>query len=1067
MKIKHVTFLFLNFFFLQVASSQTFDDKAKAVTKSIGATERIKMPVKLAPNETNNNATLPSSLLNNFQSLSFDGKLQAQGLKIVLEQNGLPRFVTGSLLTSSATNSTPTQKCNEYISVLQQNMKITDPSDFKITQVDADELGFEHYRMKQTYKNLPVYGGEIIMHAKDGKIVSMNGAYFPTPAIENIVPTIAATDAENIIITDFKSKNIYKPISENILKQIGGAAFKSELVIYHVNDKYDAERLTWRVVAYASTIHRFEYFIDAQTGKVLNQIETSCTLINEGMKNEVIKNEGMKNDEVSPFFNSFIPSPLHFENPPLDGSATVNSSDLLGVSRTINTYQSGGTYYMIDATRGMFKSNQSSFPDSPVGVIQTLDNGNTDDGPANFVTSSNNSNWSKTAVSAQYNAGVTYLYYLNTFGRNSINGQGGNINSFINVTNQSEGMDNAYWNGEAMYYGNGKDYFYPLAEGLDVAGHEISHGVIQNTANLRYQDESGALNESYADVMGSLIDRANWTIGESVIKDKNTFPTGFLRDLSNPHNGGSKVGQGGYQPANVSEMYLGTQDNGGVHINSGVPNFAYYKFASDANVGKAIAEQVYYRALVKYLVASSNFKDMRAAIEASIKDLYPTNTAVLTAAQNAFAAVGIGGGGSSDGSSHQTNLPANSGTEYLLYVGANKTGIFIRPSAGGTTTQISTSIVQSKPSMSDGGTDLVFVASDKQVHYISIDWTKGQVGAEQTISTDGGWNNAVISRDGNRFVGNKGDTLIYVVDFVGNVQRSYGLSNPTTATSSISNNFVQFSDALEFDPTGEYVVYDAFNKQNIIGSATGNNYWDVGIINVWSNTAKSFGSGKIFKLFSDLPSNTSIGNPTFAKNATYIVAFDYVEGLDTQSPTYAVLASNIQTGAVTQSSTGIYTNNTLAYPNFSKSDNNILATNFDGTSLPRLINLPVTASRLEANGSPILVQNSTAQLGSYFSNGAARVTPTVEINVNTKISVNPNPFNNILAISIDDKTQNSVVDLQIIDIAGRVVLTQHFKTTVGNNNFSINTQHLQSGMYFLRFARDGSQPQTLKVVSNN
>ena len=1053
MKIKHITLLFLNLILLQVASAQTFDDKAKAVTKSNGLTEKIKIPLKLTPNESTNGSTLTTSPLNNFQSLSFDGKLQAQGLKIVLEQNGLPRFVTGSLLTSSATSATPTQKCNEYISVLQQNMKITDPSDFKITKVDADELGFEHYRMKQTYKNLSVYGGEIIMHAKGGKIVSMNGAYFPTPDIENITPTLASTDAENVIIADFKSKNIYKPITDNILKQIGGAAFKSELVVYHVNDKYDAERLTWHVVAFSSAVHRFEYFIDAQTGKILNQIETSCTLV-DGCQLSVDRH-----DEQQSTVNC-QPSTIL---PPLDGSATTNTSDLLGISRTINTYQSGGTYYMIDATRGMFKASQSSFPNSPVGVIQTLDNGNTDDGPANFVTTSNNSNWGKTAVSAQYNAGVTYLYYLNTFGRNSINGKGGNINSFINVTDQGSGMDNAYWNGEAMYYGNGKDYFYPLAEGLDVAGHEISHGVIQNTANLRYQDESGALNESYADVMGSLIDRANWTIGETVIKDKNTFPTGFLRDLSNPHNGGSKAGQGGYQPANVSELYLGTQDNGGVHINSGVPNFAYYKFASDANVGKAIAEQVYYRALVKYLVASSNFKDMRAAIEASIKDLYPTNAAVLTAAQNAFAAVGIGTGGSSDGSSHQTNLPANSGTEYLLYVGANKTGIFIRPSAGGTTTQISTSVVQSKPSVSDGGTDLVFVASDKQVHYIPIDWTKGQVGAEQTISSDGGWNNAAISRDGNRFVGNKGDTLLYVVDFVGNVQRSFGLSNPTTASGSITNNFVQFSDALEFDPTGEYVVYDAFNKQSVVGSATGNSFWDVGIINAWSNASKSFGSGKIFKLFSDLPENTSIGNPTFAKNATYIVAFDYVENLNTQSPTYAVLSSNIQTGNVTQSSTGIYTNNTLANPNFSKSDDNILATNLDGSSLPRLINLPVTASRLEPNGSPILVQNSTAQFGSYFSNGAARITPTVEVNANTKVSVNPNPFNNTLSVSIDGKTDNGIVDLQIIDIAGRVVLSQHYKTTVGNNTFSVNTQSLENGIYFAQF-NVSNTPVTIKVV---
>ncbi len=1050
MKIKQLL-LFINLLAVQILTAQTFEDKAKAVIKGNNSDEKVQIPVRLIPSETNSGFNTQTSPLENLQSLSFDGKLQAQGLKVTLEQNGLPRFVSGSLFRSSAVNATPSQKCNEYLTVLQQNMKIVNPSEFQISKVDADELGFEHYRMKQTYKGLPVYGGEIVMHAKSGKITAMNGAYFPTPQIDNITPTLSSIDAENIIATDFKSKNIYKTFTDDMIKQIGGAAFKSELVIYHYKNNFEAERLTWHIVAFSSVVHRYEYFIDAQTGKIINQIETSCTIVDSCQLTVDSKKPSTVNRQLSTV-NYF---------PPLDGSASVSVKDLLGVNRTISTYQTSGTYFMIDATRAMFNKTKSTFPDNPVGVIQTIDNGNTDNGPANYVTSSNNGSWSPTAVSAQYNAGVTYLYYLNTFGRNSINGLGGNINSFINVTDQSAGMDNAYWNGEAMYYGNGKDYFYPLAQGLDVAGHEISHGVIQNTANLDYQDESGALNESYADVFGSLIDRANWTIGETVIKDKNTFSTGFLRDLSNPHNGGSKVGQGGYQPANVSEMYLGTQDNGGVHINSGVPNFAYFKFANDASVGKLVAEQVYYRALVKYLVKSSNFKDMRAAIEASVKDLYPTNAAVLTAAQNAFTAVGIGTGGSSDGTNYQKDIPANTGTEYLLYVGANKTGIFIRPASGGASTQVSTSVVLSKPSVSDGGTDIIFVSSDANVQYISIDWKTGKVTPQQALTTKGGWHNAAISRDGNRFVGNKGDTLLYVVDFVGNTQKVFGLSNPTTASSNISNNFIQYSDALEFDPTGEFVVYDAFNKQSIVGSTTGNNYWDVGIIKVWSNTGKTFGTGKISKLFSELPASTSIGNATFAKNASYIVGFDYVENLDTPSPNYYVLSANIQTGDVTTSNTGIYTNNTLAYPNFSKNDNNILSSNKDGSGLLRLINIPITATRLEPNGSPVLVQNSTAQLGSWFSNGIR--TPTVEVNANTKVSVNPNPFDNSLSISIDGKVDNGDVALQIVDLAGRVVLTQKYKTYAGNNTFSLNTQALGSGIYFAQF-NVSNTPVTVKVV---
>src|SRR5215203_7409311 len=98
-------------------------------------------------------------------------------------------------------------------------------------------------------------------------------------------------------------------------------------------------------------------------------------------------------------------------------------------------------------------------------------------------------------------------------------------------------MDNAFWNGSAMFYGNGNSSFRQLERGLDVAGHEMSHGVIQNTANLEYIGQSGALNESYADVFGAMIDRNDWQIGEDVVLPA-VFPSGALRDLSNPNNGG-------------------------------------------------------------------------------------------------------------------------------------------------------------------------------------------------------------------------------------------------------------------------------------------------------------------------------------------------------------------------------------------------------------------------------------------------------------------------------------------------------------------------------------------------
>ena len=99
---------------------------------------------------------------------------------------------------------------------------------------------------------------------------------------------------------------------------------------------------------------------------------------------------------------------------------------------------------------------------------------------------------------------------LYTHGRNSIDGNGGTIRSFINVADQSgRPLDNAYWNGKGMYYGNGSQAFSPLVKALDVAGHELTHGVIEATAGLRYIGQSGALNEALADIFGCMIDRSN------------------------------------------------------------------------------------------------------------------------------------------------------------------------------------------------------------------------------------------------------------------------------------------------------------------------------------------------------------------------------------------------------------------------------------------------------------------------------------------------------------------------------------------------------------------------------
>ena len=280
------------------------------------------------------------------------------------------------------------------------------------------------------------------------------------------------------------------------LKLVGGKQFASKLVIYHPNlwdDTADkTTHLTYSMEISLSPLKRFDVFVDAETGAILRSTSKVCD------------------------FN---------------GPATATATDLKGNSVLLNTYLIGSTYYLLDASRAMFNLGQSTLPNRPVGGIQTLNANNTSSSNISYnqITSSGNTWSSPTAVSAHNNGALAFVYYKNTFSRNSIDGNGGTISSFINVADDNGGsMENAYWNGQAMFYGNGGTTFFPLAKGLDVAGHEMTHGVVQSTANLEYQGQSGALNESFADIFGAMIDRNNWKVGEDVCRP-GAFASGALR----------------------------------------------------------------------------------------------------------------------------------------------------------------------------------------------------------------------------------------------------------------------------------------------------------------------------------------------------------------------------------------------------------------------------------------------------------------------------------------------------------------------------------------------------------
>lgn len=267
--------------------------------------------------------------------------------------------------------------------------------------------------------------------------------------------------------------------------------------------------------------------------------------------------------------------------------------------------------------------------------------------PGTLVRSEGDPKHSDSAVNEAYNySGTTYDFYNKILGRNSLDDHGMTLVSSVHL---GRNYNNAFWDGSQMAYGDGDGViFQRFTKSLDVVGHELTHGVISFTSNLQYRDESGALNEHFADVFGSVIKqwkkkqsvtKANWLIGDDIIVK--TPNRRALRDIANPgtaYKNDSMLGDDP-QPAHYSKRYKGTDDNGGVHINSGIPNRAFY-LASMAIGGSSwtTAAKIWYKAM-QQLGQNSDFAHC-AQITAQVA-LVEFGDAAHKAVKDAWAAVGL------------------------------------------------------------------------------------------------------------------------------------------------------------------------------------------------------------------------------------------------------------------------------------------------------------------------------------------------------------------------------------------------------------------------------------------
>jgi len=268
---------------------------------------------------------------------------------------------------------------------------------------------------------------------------------------------------------------------------------------------------------------------------------------------------------------------------------------------------------------------------------------------------------SDVAVNEAYDgSGITYDLFNDVYQRNSIDGNGMRLDSTVHYR---QGYDNAFWDGEQMVYGDGDEnlpvderLFNRFTIALDVIGHELTHGVTQFEAKLTYSLQPGALNESMSDVFGSLVKQyklqqtateADWIIGAGLLTE-NVNGVG-IRSMKAPGTAYDDPVLGkDPQPAHMRDYVNTIADNGGVHINSGIPNYAFYVTAVElGGYAWEKAGQIWYVALKDKLAASSKFQDCANLTYQAAGELFGAGSLEQQAVKKGWMEAGltVGGGG--------------------------------------------------------------------------------------------------------------------------------------------------------------------------------------------------------------------------------------------------------------------------------------------------------------------------------------------------------------------------------------------------------------------------------------
>ncbi|WP_257314002.1 M4 family metallopeptidase [Geothrix fuzhouensis] len=560
-------------------------------------------------------------------------------------------LAAGSLSARLPQESLRGEAATQRLLANRAQLGLTADHAFLLRDTHSDQLGQTHAHFQQTYKGVKVWGGDAITHlSKDGAELPLTNALLKGIQL-NVTPALGATEALAVAQQDLAPKGAfaYAPTTElvvypemtEVVRRTGKAAAELNAedmsrevlrytLAYHVHTELENDQ---------DGIKHTDYLVNAHTGAILKSWNTLHTTAATGTGNSQ--------------YNGTISLPTNY---------------------------TGSTYELRDMTRGTggsFGNNvvtnmaHAATTSTATGTLYT-DADNTWGDGANYVEGSSTTaaNGETAAVDAMFGMIKSWDFYKNVFSRNGIDGAGTATYSRVHISNS---YDNAFWSDSCfcMTYGDGSSFTTLTA--LDVAGHEMSHGVCARTANLTYSGESGGLNEANSDIFGTMIEYyarggsgstigstgGNWTIGEQLA-------TSPLRWMYKPSLDGSSP-----------DAWSSTIGNLDVHYSSGPMNRCYYFLSQGATtsgntsttylpsgmtgIGNDAAARIWFRALSVYMTSSTNYAGARTASISAAKDLYGAGSAQEQAVWNAFHGINVGAAWTSGSS--DTTAPTVSATE--------------------------------------------------------------------------------------------------------------------------------------------------------------------------------------------------------------------------------------------------------------------------------------------------------------------------------------------------------------------------------------------------------------------